>query len=104
MLGGTGYITHLATIWPEHDLNVWRLLEAEAYAEAQALISDVNWRWSDFRSRMWKRTGAESPVVKAALEICGRPGGPSRLPNRSLNTDERDELRQLLHVIGVPLQ
>ena len=101
LLGGTGYITHLATIWPEHDLEVWRLLEAADYGAAQQKITAVNWPWSDFRGKMWKRTGAESPVVKAALELRGRPGGPSRLPNRSLNADERDELRQLFTHIGV---
>ena len=102
LLGGTGYITHLATIWPEHDLDVWRLLEAADYEAAQQKITTINWPWSDFRGKMWQRTGAESPVVKAALELCGRPGGPSRLPNRSLNEEERDELRRLLARIGVP--
>ncbi len=102
LLGGTGYITHLATIWPEHDLDVWRLLEAADYEAAQQKITTINWPWSDFRAKMWKRTGAESPVIKAALELCGRPGGPSRLPNRSLNAEERDELHQLFARIGVP--
>ena len=32
-------------------------------------ITDFNWPWSDFRSKMWKRSGSESPVVKAALEL-----------------------------------
>ena len=102
LLGGTGYITHLATVWPEHELEVWRLLEAADYQAAQQKITTINWLWSDFRGKMWKRTGAESPVVKAALELCGRPGGPSRLPNRSLNAEERDELRQLFARFGVP--
>lgn len=102
LLGGTGYITHLATIWPEHDLEVWRLLDAGEYETAQQRITKVNWPWSDFRGKLWKRTGAESPVVKAALELVNRPGGPSRLPNRSLNDTERNELRQLLIRIGVP--
>lgn len=102
LLGGTGYITHLATIWPQHDLEVWRLLEAADYRAAQQKITAVNWPWSDFRAKMWQRTGAESPVVKAALELCGRPGGPSRLPNRSLNGQEREELRQLFTRFGVP--
>ena len=101
LLGGTGYISHLATIWPEHDLEVWRLLEAGDYDAAQQRIIAVNWPWYDFRVKMGKRTGAESPVVKAALEVCGRPGGPSRLPNRSLTTEERRDLRQLLARIGV---
>ncbi len=102
LLGGTGYITHLATIWPEHDLEVWRLLEAADYEAAQQKITTINWPWSNFRGKMWKRTGAESPVVKAALELCGRPGGPSRLPNRSLNAEEREELRRLFAHFGVP--
>lgn len=102
LMGGTGYISHLATIWPEHDLEVWRLLEAGDYRAAQRQITSVNWPWQDFRGKLWKRTGAESPVVKAALELCGRPGGPSRLPTRSLNDDERAELRDLLKRIGVP--
>ena len=39
---------------------------------------------------------------KAALDLCGRPGGPSRLPSRALADDERAELRDLLIRIGVP--
>ena len=103
MLGGTGFITHLATIWPEHDLEVWRLLEAGAYDSAQRKITDVNWPWSEFRGKMWMRTGGESAVVKAALEVRGRPGGPSRLPTRTLNKEERAELERLLRNIGVPV-
>lgn len=102
LLGGTGYITHLATIWPEHDLEVWRLLEAADYQAAQKRITAANWPWQDFRGKLWKRTGGESPVVKAALELRGRPGGPSRLPTRSLDDEERAELRELLQRIGVP--
>jgi 4-hydroxy-tetrahydrodipicolinate synthase len=100
LLGGTGYVTHLCAIWPEHDLAVWDLLEAGDYAAAQRKITAVNWPWVDFRAKLWKRTGSESPVVKAALELCGRPGGPSRLPARSLSQDERAELRDLLVRLG----
>ena len=102
LLGGTGYITHLCAIWPEHDLAVWDLLEGGDYAAAQRKITAVHWPWLDFRRKLWKRTGSESPVVKAALELCGRPGGPSRLPTRSLNEEERRELRELLAGLGVP--
>ena len=102
LMGGTGYITHLATIWPEHDLEVWRLLEAGDYHAAQQKITSTNWPWHDFRAKMWKRTGCESPAIKTALELCGRPGGPTRLPARELNDDERAELHELLRRIGVP--
>ena len=69
---------------------------------AQAEITRANWPWGSFRGKMWKRTGAESPVVKAALELCGRPGGPSRLPTRELTSEEKAELREILVRIGVP--
>ena len=102
LLGGTGYITHLATLWPEHDLEVWSLLQNADYAAAQTKLAEVNWPWQDFRGKMWERTAAESPVVKAGLELLGRPGGPCRGPTRELTVEERDELRQLLLSIGVP--
>ena len=102
MLGGTGYITHLATVWPEHDLSVWKLLEAGDYSEAQQKIQSINWPWLKFRGKMASRTSGESPPVKAALDLLGRCGGPSRLPSRSLNSEEREELRQVLKGLGVP--
>ncbi len=102
MLGGTGFITHLATIWPEHDISVWNLLEAGKYKEAQEKIMNVNWPWQAFRGKMAERTSGESPPVKAALELVGRHGGASRLPARALNAEERAELRELLISIGVP--
>ena len=102
MLGGAGFTTHLSTIWPEHDLDVWRLMEEHEYAQAQERITAVNWPWYDFRVKLSKRTGSESPVITAALEICGRTGGPSRLPSWQLDAQERAELRDLLIRIGVP--
>ena len=102
MMGGTGYITHLATLWPEHDLKVWSLLESGEYQQAQQLISDINWPFQEFRGIMWNRTGSESPVIKTGLELCGRPGGPNRPPVRSCNEEEREDMRQRLERIGVP--
>ena len=102
MLGGTGFITHLATIWPQHDIAVWKLLETGDYVTAQQKIRAVNWPWGEFRGKMAQRTSGESPPVKAALDLVGRYGGPSRLPSRSLTEAEREELRQLLLQIGVP--
>lgn len=102
MLGGTGFITHLATIFPEYDVAIWNLLQAGDYVAAQEKIMAVNWLWGEFRGKMAQRTSGESPPVKAALDLVGRYGGPSRLPSRTLTEDERQELRQLLSEIGVP--
>lgn len=102
MLGGTGYVTHLATIWPEHDISIWKMMEKGEYYDALNKYQRINRPWLDFRGKMGKKTGGESSTVKAALELCNRPGGPSRPPTRTLDTDERDELRSILTQIGVP--
>lgn len=102
MLGGVGFITHLCTVWPEHELAVWKLLEAGEYAAAQKKVTEVTWVWNEEYGRLCAATGAEGPGVKAALELCGRPGGPSRLPMRAANEDERNRLRAALRRIGAP--
>jgi dihydrodipicolinate synthase/N-acetylneuraminate lyase len=102
MMGGTGYITHLATVWPECDLGIWKQLEAGKYRVAQERIMETMWPWRDFRGKMARRISGEAPPVRAALELVGRPGGPSRLPARALNSEERNDLRLLLQQIGVP--
>ncbi len=51
---------------------------------------------------MGGRISGESPAVKAALELVGRRGGPSRLPARALTAAEKAELRDLLIQIDVP--
>jgi 4-hydroxy-tetrahydrodipicolinate synthase len=102
MLGGTGYITHLATVWPEHDLALWDRMESGDFVTAFSEFQRVNWPWLDFRVKMGGRTGGESNTVKAGLELRGRPGGPCRPPTRVLDAQERAELREILISIGVP--
>lgn len=102
LLGGVGFVTHLGTIWPEHELAIWKLLEARDYSGAQKKVTDVTSVWLDTYGKLCTATGAESPGVKAALELCGRPGGPSRLPIRALTEDERRQLHAALLRMGVP--
>ena len=61
-----------------------------------------NFVWETFRGKIAARTSGESPPVKAALEITGRSGGPSRPHSRDLTQDERAELRSLLRSVGMP--
>ena len=50
-------------------------------SRAQQRLSAVNWPWYDFRVRMWRRTGAESPVINAALEVDGQERRPEPAPH-----------------------
>lgn len=102
LLGATGFITHLCTVWPEHELAIWKLLEARDYVAAQKKATEVTSVWNEMYGKMCRVTGAEGPGVKAALDLCGRRGGPSRLPIRELNEGERKEMRAALVRMGVP--
>jgi len=102
MLGATGYITHLANIWPEHEVAIWEQMDGGDYVGAQAEFQRVNWRWLDFRGRMARITGGEANVVKAAYDLIGRRGGPVRPPTRDMAPEHRAELKALLQEIGVP--
>ncbi len=102
MLGASGFITHLGTVWPEYVGSVHSLLKAGCYKEALESVREKKWPWARFRIKMAGYTGGEAPPVRAALEWCGRPGGPSRPPCRDLGGAERRELSALLQGIGVP--
>lgn len=102
MLGATGFITHLANIWPQHEVALWDQLDAGDYVGAQAEMQRVNWRWYDFRGKMAQITGGESNVVKAAYDLIGRRGGPVRPPTQDMSAEYRVELKDLLKKIGVP--
>jgi len=103
MLGGSGFITHLATVWPEHDLQIYALTQAGEYKKAMDSMRTVNWPWEQFRGIIGGRTSGEAPVVKCALELCGRRGGPTRPPSRDLTEEERSDLRRVLAKIGAPV-
>lgn len=102
LLGGHGFITHFATVWPEHELKIWSLCQSGHYREAMAMHVRGNFAWVGFTGKIGARTSGESPPVKAALELTGRPGGPSRPPSRDLTPQERAELGELLRSLGVP--
>lgn len=102
MTGASGFITHLASIWPEHEIALWEQMDGGDYAGAQAELQRASWRWGDFRGKMARLTGGEANVIKAAYDLIGRRGGPVRPPTRDMSAEHRAELKALLKEIGVP--
>lgn len=104
LLGATGFVTHLANVWPEHDVAMWERYAAGDYAGATADFVAVNWVWRALRGWAGQEAGGgESFLVKPAAEMTGFHGGPSRPPMSTLNAAQRAHVREVLEGIGAPL-
>ena len=97
--GGRGYISPTIAGCPQHDLEIWQLLEAHRYEEAQAKYDCVRDVLEPFRMKAAKRSGGYrfNKGLSAAL---GRPVGPTRPPTLPLDDQEIAELQGLLRGIG----
>merc|ERR1711988_1702201 len=104
MLGGTAFISHLASVWPANQLELFDKLEKGDYMGALKIQTAGLTPWYDFRVKAGQWTSSEAPPVKAALVMSGRVNttGPMRAPSRVLSPELHKELRELLIKIGVP--
>ena len=102
-LGGKGYISRTAEIYPPHDLRVWELIENKQYDEAQALLDSVNIPLDKIFEKVGKRTGGQGVVKKGLMAAMGRPCGASRPPSKAMNEEEMAELREVLTGFGWPV-
>lgn len=92
--GAEGFTSSVANYDPRTPLDLFRLASAGRFAEAEALLRDRGvYAAYDLRAR---KRGHEVSVVKAALELLGRPAGPVRPPLLPLTADEREELRAIV--------
>lgn len=104
MLGGTAFISHLASVWPQNQLALQATLEKGNYTGALAMQESALTPWYDFRIKAGEWTSGEAPPVKAALVMSGRVPrtGPMRVPSRELSPALLTELLALLVKMGVP--
>jgi 4-hydroxy-tetrahydrodipicolinate synthase len=104
LLGASGFVTHLANVWPEHEVQLWQAFAAGDHVGATGDFLRVNWPWRDLR--VWAHTeiaGGESLLVKPAAQMAGFHGGPSRPPMVDLDAAQRLRVRAVLEQIGAPL-
>jgi 4-hydroxy-tetrahydrodipicolinate synthase len=99
--GGKGYISTVIHAFPQHDLQVWDLVEAGRYAEAQAEFDRVNLPIRDFMGKLARQSGGYR-VQKALMEIIGRPVGQPRPPSLPLSPAELAELREIMIGLNWP--
>jgi dihydrodipicolinate synthase/N-acetylneuraminate lyase len=103
MHGAAGFVSELATWWPEFELSYWERLEAGNYREAQLEHARMN-PVLEFTAAHPAQSTAFSPntILKAALDYVGLHGGVLRPPFRALDDGERAKLYELLDGLGVP--
>jgi 4-hydroxy-tetrahydrodipicolinate synthase len=101
-LGGRGFISSLSAVRPEHDLHIWRLLEAGRYDEAQAEVDRVEGSLGPADQRSRARSGGYR-MLKGLMAASGRPVGPPRPPTLPMDAGEIEELRLLMRGWGWPI-
>ena len=98
-LGGAGYISALIAVYPQHDREIWCLLEAGKYDEAEAKKAHVNSVLGAWQAK----TGAVSGgyrQMKGMMAALGRPVGPPRPPTLPCTDEEIAEVKVLLEQLG----
>jgi 4-hydroxy-tetrahydrodipicolinate synthase len=104
LLGASGFVTHLANVWPEQQVAFWELLESGDYHGATREYLRVQWPWHGLRSWAYNNVArGESLAVKPAAELTGFHGGPSRPPMVTFDEEQRAHVRSILEGMGAPL-
>jgi dihydrodipicolinate synthase/N-acetylneuraminate lyase len=101
--GGHGFLDHLATAHPAHELKVLDLLENGRYDDGQALWDLVAEPTVEFDAKISKRSGGAARMKKGIMAIMGRPSGSMRPPSLPLDGQEVAELRSILVRVGLPV-
>ena len=97
--GGRGFVSAYVGAYPAHDLEVWKLLEAGQYEEAQAEIDRVEAALGPVGEKVGARSGGYR-LVKGMMEVIGHSAGPPRLPTEPLNDEELAALRAAMEQLG----
>ena len=92
--GAQGFTSSVANYDPQTALDLFTLVSGGRFAEADRLLRERGvYAAYEMRAR---RKGHEVSVVKAAMELVGRPAGPVRPPLVPLTPAEREELAGIM--------
>ena len=97
--GGRGYISGTVAAYPKHDIEVWKLLEAGRYDEAQAKLDGVSEILGPVRAKIGQKSGGYR-FGKGLAAALGQPVGPPRPPTLAMDEQEIAELREVVKELG----
>jgi 4-hydroxy-tetrahydrodipicolinate synthase len=97
--GGRGYISSTVAAYPQHDMQIWQLMEAGRYEEAQAQWDHVREILDPIRNKISARSGGYR-FGKGLMAALGRPCGPTRPPTLPMDEQEIAELKEVVKRLG----
>ena len=80
-MGGHGFLSEGVDAYPTFFLNIWSMMEAGRYEEANSEWERTVQPMRDFDAKIMKISGGEGRMEKGISEIMGLPMGPPRPPS-----------------------
>jgi 4-hydroxy-tetrahydrodipicolinate synthase len=102
MMGAKGMVSIIGNFAPKYELELWSLLERKDYLGARDHMLKLNIPLYEFIAELYEQgASGEGNPWKDAMDLCGLPSGPVRLPQVALTPLQRERLRTILSSIGV---
>lgn len=100
--GGRGYISATIPAYPRFDLDLFQMLEAKRYDEAQTVYGRAIGTLAPWMQKTQAYSGGMRQF-KAMMTVVGQPAGPPRPPTLPIRDDELAELRGLFRELDWPV-
>ena len=92
----------MSNFWPRWALDLWCLLEAKEYEQAQHELVRVAMPFMTLWQEMETYTSGDGYLDKLCMELVGLPSSRNRPPTRDVRERFREQARQMLLQAGVP--
>ena len=103
ILGARAIEVHVSNFWPRWALELWRLLEAGQYAQAQRELVRVAMPFMMLWQEMEQYTSGDGYLDKLCMELVGLGSSRCRPPTRDIRDRYRDRAARLLEGYGLSI-
>ena len=97
--GARGYISAFVAVHPQHDMEIWQLMEQGRYEEAQEKKDRVREAMAPWMTSTGARSGGYRQI-KGLMAAIGQPAGPPRPPTLPVDESEIAVIRPIIEQLG----
>jgi dihydrodipicolinate synthase/N-acetylneuraminate lyase len=102
MLGANAIEVHVCNYWPEWGVNIWNLLKAKRYPEAQKELVDVAMPFMSLWQEMERYTSGDGYLDKLCMEVVGLGSSRCRPPTRDVRAQFLEKARKMVQETAPP--